>query len=67
MVLIDISFGFLNRIAQQLNVFFLTMPIKSLVVLLMLIMTVESGIGIALASLTRMLDHQGWLLPSEHL
>lgn len=38
MVLIDLALGLINRSAQQLNVFILSMPIKSIMVLLMLIM-----------------------------
>ncbi|QDQ24865.1 EscT/YscT/HrcT family type III secretion system export apparatus protein [Chitinimonas arctica] len=37
MVLIDLAMGFVNRSAQQLNVFFLAMPIKSAMVLFLLI------------------------------
>lgn len=37
MVLIDLALGLINRSAQQMNVFVLSMPIKSGVVLLMLI------------------------------
>jgi type III secretion protein T len=33
MVLVDMAFGFVNRAAEQLNVFFIAMPIKSGVVL----------------------------------
>jgi type III secretion protein T len=39
MVLVDIALGLINRSAQQLNVFFLAMPIKSAFALLMLIMS----------------------------
>jgi type III secretion protein T len=37
-VLVDMALGLVNRSAQQLNVFFLAMPIKSAAVLLMLIL-----------------------------
>lgn len=39
MVLTDLALGLMNRSAQQLNVFFLAMPIKSIMALLMLIMS----------------------------
>lgn len=39
MVLSDLALGLLNRSAQQLNVFFLSMPIKSALALLMLLLT----------------------------
>lgn len=39
MVLTDLAIGLINRSAQQLNVFFLAMPIKSVLALLMLIMS----------------------------
>ena len=39
MVLADLSLGLLNRSAQQLNVFFLSMPIKSILALLLLLLS----------------------------
>ena len=39
MVLVDIALGLINRSAQQLNVFFLAMPIKSAFALLLLIIS----------------------------
>jgi len=39
MILTDLAIGLMNRSAQQLNVFFLAMPIKSVMALLMLIMS----------------------------
>lgn len=44
MVLVDIAMGLLNRSAQQLNVFFLAMPIKSALVLLLLVVSLESAL-----------------------
>lgn len=41
MLLIDIGMGLLNRSAQQLNVFFLAMPIKSILALLIIMITLE--------------------------
>lgn len=43
MVLIDLALGLINRSAQQLNVFSLSMPIKSVMVLLMLIIAMQFG------------------------
>ncbi|MGB0893130.1 MAG: type III secretion system export apparatus subunit SctT [Parashewanella sp.] len=37
MLLTDTAFGLVNRSAQQLNVFFLSMPVKSVMILLMMI------------------------------
>lgn len=39
MVLADLALGLLNRSAQQLNVFFFSMPLKSILVLLMLLIS----------------------------
>ncbi|HCC0886931.1 TPA: EscT/YscT/HrcT family type III secretion system export apparatus protein [Salmonella enterica] len=39
MILSDLALGLLNRSAQQLNVFFFSMPIKSILTLLMLLIT----------------------------
>ncbi|MBE8166865.1 MAG: type III secretion system export apparatus subunit SctT [Shewanella sp.] len=41
MLLTDTAFGLVNRSAQQLNVFFLSMPVKSVMVLLMLIYSIN--------------------------
>ncbi|MGQ5524524.1 type III secretion system export apparatus subunit SctT [Chitinimonas sp. PSY-7] len=43
MVLVDLALGLLNRSVQQLNVFSLSMPIKSVIVLLMLIISLPFG------------------------
>ena len=45
MVLIDLGLGLINRSVQQLNVFTLSMPIKSAVVLLMLIIGLQFGLS----------------------
>ncbi|WP_199065425.1 type III secretion system export apparatus subunit SctT [Chitinimonas sp. BJB300] len=42
-VIVDLALGLLNRSVQQLNVFSLSMPIKSVVVLLMLIISIQFG------------------------
>lgn len=44
MVLIDLALGLINRSAQQLNVFSLSMPIKSVMALLMLIIGLQFGL-----------------------
>ncbi|MGL4601395.1 MAG: type III secretion system export apparatus subunit SctT [Plesiomonas sp.] len=44
MVIIDISFGLINRAAQQLNVFFISMPIKSILATLMIIITLSFSV-----------------------
>ncbi|BEV73192.1 type III secretion system export apparatus subunit SctT [Paludibacterium sp. THUN1379] len=44
MVLIDLGLGLINRTVQQLNVFSLSMPIKSLAVLLMLLLALQYGL-----------------------
>jgi type III secretion protein T len=46
MVLTDIAIGLMNRSAQQLNVFFLAMPIKSVMALLMLIMSLTFAVRV---------------------
>lgn len=43
MVLCDLAIGLINRSAQQLNVFFIAMPVKSALALLMLIVTLVFG------------------------
>lgn len=50
MLLTDISLGLINRSAQQLNVFFLAMPLKSLSVFFILIISVASSIGVLLVT-----------------
>jgi type III secretion protein T len=44
MVMVDVAMGLLNRSAQQLNVFFLAMPIKSALVLLLLVVSLENSL-----------------------
>lgn len=44
MVLLDVALGLLNRSAQQLNVFFLSMPIKSAFTLLLLIISLSMAL-----------------------
>ncbi|HFS5793845.1 TPA: type III secretion system export apparatus subunit SctT [Citrobacter werkmanii] len=53
MLLTDIGMGLLNRTAQQLNVFFLAMSIKSILVLLVLMIT----IGFSLNDFSHVMTH----------
>lgn len=45
MVLVDLALGLINRSVQQLNVFALSMPIKSAITLLMLIIGLQFGLS----------------------
>ncbi|NRD73633.1 type III secretion system export apparatus subunit SctT [Shewanella sp. VB17] len=45
MILVDVALGLVNRSAQQLNVFFLSMPIKSALVLLLLIYSLQFALS----------------------
>lgn len=49
MVLIDLALGLMNRSAQQINVFSLSLPIKSAMTLLMLILGLQAGMSDMLA------------------
>ncbi|MDA6076057.1 type III secretion system export apparatus subunit SctT [Edwardsiella anguillarum] len=53
MVLVDLALGFINRSVQQLNVFTLSMPIKSAIVLLMLIISLPFALDGVQALFTR--------------
>ncbi|MCD5330845.1 type III secretion system export apparatus subunit SctT [Chromobacterium piscinae] len=53
MVLVDLALGLINRSVQQLNVFSLSMPIKSLVALLMLIIGLQFGLSDVIAGFER--------------
>ncbi|ACY83727.1 type III secretion system export apparatus subunit SctT [Edwardsiella piscicida] len=53
MVLVDLALGFINRSVQQLNVFTLSMPIKSAMVLLMLIISLPFALDGVQALFTR--------------
>lgn len=44
MLITDISLGLINRSAQQLNVFFISMPIKSILVTIIIIITLSFSI-----------------------
>ncbi|AJC23313.2 type III secretion system export apparatus subunit SctT [Pandoraea pulmonicola] len=54
MVLVDLSMGFINRAAQQLNVFFLAMPVKSAMALLVTVASLPFAIGVPLAGWYRL-------------
>ncbi|VVE19305.1 EscT/YscT/HrcT family type III secretion system export apparatus protein [Pandoraea pneumonica] len=49
MVLVDMAMGFINRAAQQLNVFFLAMPVKSAMALLVTLASLPFAIAVPLA------------------
>ncbi|MFM0515444.1 type III secretion system export apparatus subunit SctT, partial [Paraburkholderia sp. RL17-373-BIF-A] len=53
MVLVDLALGLINRSVQQLNVFSLSMPIKSLIALLMLIIGLQFGLSAVVAQFER--------------
>lgn len=65
MVLIDGAFGFLNRLAQQLNVFFLSMPIKSLFVLFILVITLSSILNKLFTGLEKLPAGLNWVIAGE--
>ncbi|MGC7406713.1 type III secretion system export apparatus subunit SctT [Pandoraea pneumonica] len=48
MVLVDMAMGFINRAAQQLNVFFLAMPVKSAMALLVTLASLPFAIAVPL-------------------
>ncbi|MDN0124347.1 EscT/YscT/HrcT family type III secretion system export apparatus protein [Yersinia aleksiciae] len=52
MVLADLSLGLINRSAQQLNVFFLAMPIKSALALLLLLISLPYALHHYLVGIT---------------
>ncbi|MGF6401584.1 type III secretion protein T [Pseudomonas frederiksbergensis] len=56
-LLVDMALGLVNRSARQLNVFFLSMPIKSAFVLLMLVMSLEFAFNAPLEQSTQWVKH----------
>jgi len=48
MLLVDMALGLINRSAQQLNVFFLAMPVKSILVVFILIISIASSMGVVM-------------------
>lgn len=66
MVLADLSLGLLNRSAQQLNVFFLAMPIKSALVLFLLLLSLPYALHHYLLESEALYRHVGsWLSHDE--
>ncbi|AJX34786.1 type III secretion system export apparatus subunit SctT [Burkholderia oklahomensis] len=53
-LLVDMALGLVNRSAQQLNVFFLSMPIKSAFALLLLVMCARFAFRLPLAEIARL-------------
>lgn len=64
MLLVDMALGLINRSAQQLNVFFLSMPIKSVMSLLLLIISLNFAFGNYLAKVDAFEREVGRLLRS---
>lgn len=62
MLLVDMALGLVNRSAQQLNVFFLSMPIKSVMSLLLLIISLNFAFGNYLAKVDAFEHEVGKLL-----
>lgn len=66
MVMSDLALGLLNRLAQQLNVFSLAMPVKSTLVLIMLIFTLPYAFHYSLAESDKLYLHlMVWLAHHE--
>ncbi|MPY23963.1 EscT/YscT/HrcT family type III secretion system export apparatus protein [Shewanella psychropiezotolerans] len=61
MILVDVALGLVNRSAQQLNVFFLSMPIKSALVLLLLIYSLQFALAHYLERITGVEQQTGIL------
>lgn len=57
MILVDVALGLVNRSAQQLNVFFLSMPIKSALVLLLLIYSLQFALSHYLQTISGVEQH----------
>lgn len=53
-LLVDMALGLVNRSAQQLNVFFLSMPIKSAFALLLVVMCASFAFRLPLADIARL-------------
>jgi type III secretion protein T len=63
MLLVDMALGLVNRSAQQLNVFFLAMPLKSVMVVFILIVSIAGSIGMVMDEQGRMIQALHQLLP----
>ena len=65
MLMVEIALGFLSRFAPQLNVFFLALPLKVLVLAVMLLLyglALANG-GLPIADFTRTLEPLQRVLP----
>ncbi|WP_084656024.1 type III secretion system export apparatus subunit SctT [Pandoraea norimbergensis] len=63
MVLVDMAMGFINRAAQQLNVFFLAMPVKSAMALLVTLASLPFAIAVPLGYWYRLPEmFQSWVV-----
>ncbi|EOZ9391102.1 type III secretion system export apparatus subunit SctT [Enterobacter cancerogenus] len=62
MVLTDLAIGLMNRSAQQLNVFFLAMPVKSVMALLMLVTSMTFAFKVFFSHLDGLPQHIDHLL-----
>lgn len=56
-LLVDMALGLINRSAPQLNVFFLSMPIKSAFAVLMLVMSLSFAFQVPLERVARFVEH----------
>ncbi|AJP59424.2 EscT/YscT/HrcT family type III secretion system export apparatus protein [Pandoraea vervacti] len=66
MVLVDMSMGFVNRAAQQLNVFFLAMPVKSAMALLVTVASLPFAIAVPLAHWYRLPElFRAWIAMTQ--
>lgn len=63
MVLADLSLGLINRSSQQLNVFFLAMPIKSALALFLLVISLPYALHHYLAGITQNEEKINALIP----
>ena len=57
-LLVDVAFGFLNRVAGQVHVFFLAMPIKALLGIAVVLLALVAMIEI---ETSRLEESSGWL------
>ena len=67
MVLIDVAMGLINRSAKQLNVFFLSMPIKCLLALLLLAASLQFAFADYLSRITLFPEYVNDLLQTLHV
>ncbi|MCC7005269.1 MAG: type III secretion system export apparatus subunit SctT [Ottowia sp.] len=62
MLLVDVALGFVNRSAKQLNVFFLSMPIKCIMSLLLLIISINFSFTYYMEQISTLQHHASTLL-----